>query len=94
MLDERGFAKLTDFGLAKFVKTTDLARTFCGTPEYLAPEVLLNQGCNRPADWWSLGVLTYEMLFGAPPFYSKDVQEMYKRTLMNHLKFPFKNDIS
>lgn len=94
LLDERGFAKLTDFGLAKLLKTTELAKTFCGTPEYLAPEVLLNQGCNRPADWWSLGILVYEMLFGAPPFYSKDVQEMYKKTLMNPLRFPSRCNVS
>lgn len=94
LLDELGYAKLTDFGLAKFLKVSDLAKTFCGTPEYLAPEVILNKGCNRAADWWSLGILTYEMLFGAPPFYTKDVQEMYKRTLLNQVKFPTKNNVS
>lgn len=94
LLDDQGYAKLTDFGLAKFLKVADLANTFCGTPEYLAPEVILNKGCNRAADWWSLGILTYEMLFGAPPFYNKDVQEMYKRTLVNQLKFPNNNKVS
>lgn len=73
LLDERGYAKLTDFGLAKHLKTQELALTFCGTPEYLSPEVLLNKGCNRPADWWALGVLVYEMIFGIPPFYSANV---------------------
>ncbi len=94
LLDDQGYVKLTDFGLAKHLKVNELATTFCGTPEYLAPEIILNKGCNRAADWWSLGVLTYEMLFGAPPFYTKDVQEMYKRTLLNQVKFPSKNSVS
>lgn len=94
LLDEKGFAKLTDFGLAKNLTVGDVAKTFCGTPEYLAPEIILDKGCNRPADWWSLGVLVYEMLFGLPPFYSKDVQEMYKKTLLNPLRFSSKIMIS
>lgn len=94
LLDEKGYVKLSDFGLAKEVHVSDLANTFCGTPEYLAPEVIMNKGCNRPADWWSLGILTYEMLFGAPPFYSTDVQEMYKKTILKTLKFPSNSDVS
>lgn len=88
LLDEKGFAVLTDFGLAKMLTVNDVARTFCGTPEYLAPEVILDKGCNRQADWWGLGILVYELLFGIPPFYSQDVQEMYKKTLLDNLKFP------
>ena len=88
LLDENRYVKLTDFGLAKELENNDFAKTFCGTPEYLAPEVILNKGRNRPADWWSLGVLVYEMMFGIPPFYSTNVQEMYKRTLLQPLKFP------
>ena len=87
LLDHNGYCKLTDFGLAKFLPVADLAKTFCGTPEYLAPEVILDKGCNRPADWWSLGILVYEMIFGIPPFYSTNVQKMYKNTILNPLKF-------
>lgn len=73
LLDEDGYAKLTDFGLAKFLKAQDLAMTFCGTPEYMSPEVIMDKGCNRSVDWWSLGILTYEMIYGIPPFYSRSV---------------------
>lgn len=87
LMDHNGFCKLTDFGLAKLLPVSELATTFCGTPEYLAPEVILDKGCNRPADWWSLGILVYEMIYGIPPFYSTNVQKMYKNTILNTLKF-------
>lgn len=82
LLDNEGYPKLTDFGLAKFLSEKDLAKTFCGTPEYLPPEVILDQGSNRPGDWWSLGILIYELVFGIPPFYSRNVQKMYKKTIL------------
>lgn len=73
LLDGNGYVMLTDFGLAKFINSDDKALTFCGTPEYLAPEVIAGKGHNRPADWWSFGILIYEMLYGIPPFYSSNV---------------------
>lgn len=87
LFDEHGYAYLTDFGLAKFLQKTEKANTFCGTPEYLPPEIILDKGCNNTADWWSLGILTYEMLFGIPPFYSSNIQKMYKNTLLKEVKF-------
>ena len=65
LLDADGFARLTDFGLSKEgVFGNDKTHTFCGTPEYLAPEVLHQEGYNQMVDWWSLGCLLYEMMTG------------------------------
>ena len=57
-----GYLKLTDFGFAKYIEGRTY--TLCGTPEYLAPEILLNKGHGKPVDWWCLGILIYEMLAG------------------------------
>lgn len=63
LLDEDGYLKLIDFGMAKILKDDEITNSFCGTPEYLAPEIITGEGHNRMADWWSYGTLVYEMLF-------------------------------
>lgn len=88
LLDMDGHIVITDFGLSKEVKSDDNTHTFCGTPEYLAPEVLRGQGHSHPVDWWSLGTLIYEMLTGLPPFYSKHINVMYQKILNAQLSFP------
>eukprot|EP01132_Coremiostelium_polycephalum_P005912 gene5912-7361_t len=88
LLDSDGHICITDFGLSKKIETTDGTFTFCGTPEYLAPEVLNGHGHGCAVDWWSLGTLLFEMLAGLPPFYSQNVSMMYQRILNGELKIP------
>ena len=89
LLDYQGHIALCDFGLCKLeMRDEDRTNTFCGTPEYLAPELLLGQGYNKTVDWWTLGVLLYEMLTGLPPFYDEVTNEMYRKILSEPLHFP------
>ena len=79
MMGQHGDVCLVDFGLAKRITTPHGSRTFCGTPEYLAPEVVScldykGKGYGKPVDWWALGVFVYEMLLGKPPFASRNMQ--------------------
>ena len=66
-MDDQGYIKLIDFGLSK---CTDTSNSFCGTSEYLAPEMINGSDHDRTLDWWTLGILMYELLKGIPPFYS------------------------
>ncbi|XP_068006217.1 serine/threonine-protein kinase Sgk2 isoform X1 [Melanerpes formicivorus] len=87
LLDCQGHIVLTDFGLCKEgMEQEETTTTFCGTPEYLAPEVLKKQPYDRTVDWWCLGAVLYEMLFGLPPFYSRDVSQMYDNILHKQLQ--------
>ncbi|ORZ16111.1 kinase-like domain-containing protein [Lobosporangium transversale] len=89
LLDYTGHIALCDFGLCKLGMTeTETTNTFCGTPEYLAPELLLGQGYTKTVDWWTLGVLLFEMLTGLPPFYDENIHEMYRKILQDELRFP------
>ncbi|KAF5892417.1 serine/threonine-protein kinase Sgk1-like, partial [Clarias magur] len=86
LLDSQGHIVLTDFGLCKEgLEANGTTTTFCGTPEYLAPEVLQKQAYDRTVDWWCLGCVLYEMLYGLPPFYSRNTAEMYNNILHKSL---------
>ncbi|XP_064625449.1 serine/threonine-protein kinase Sgk1-like [Lineus longissimus] len=87
LLDSQGHVVLTDFGLCKEgIEKMGTTSTFCGTPEYLAPEVLRKQPYDRTVDWWCLGAVLYEMMYGLPPFYSRDTAEMYDNILYKPLR--------
>nr|BAK00435.1 predicted protein [Hordeum vulgare subsp. vulgare] len=88
LLDDQGHVCLTDFGLSKDISPNDQAHTFCGTPEYLAPEIVTGVGHGMAVDWWSLGILLYELTVGIPPFYSQNVNEMYNKIQHGVLRFP------
>ncbi|CAI5499304.1 unnamed protein product [Closterium sp. Naga37s-1] len=89
LLDAQGHVRIADFGLAKeHIADNSSASTFCGTPEYLAPEVLGGKGHGRAVDWWSLGILLFEMVVGVPPFYDRNVNIMYNKIVNAPLVFP------
>lgn len=86
LLDARGYLRLTDFGFAKIVD--DRTWTLCGTPEYLAPEIIQSDGHGKAADWWACGILCYEMLVGWPPFFDETPYGIYDKILKGHIHYP------
>ncbi|XP_041363181.1 cGMP-dependent protein kinase 1-like isoform X2 [Gigantopelta aegis] len=92
LLDNNGFIKLVDFGFAKRVGMGKKTWTFCGTPEYVAPEIILNKGHDHAVDYWSLGILMYELLTGSPPFTGSDPMKTYNIILkgIDVIEFPRK----
>lgn len=90
LLDVKGYVKLVDFGFAKKLQSGRKTWTFCGTPEYVAPEVILNRGHDISADYWSLGVLMFELLTGTPPFTGADPMRTYNIILkgIDAIEFP------
>ena len=86
LIHKSGYLKLTDFGFAKIVEGRTY--TLCGTPEYLAPEIILNKGHGKPVDWWTCGILLYEMIAGIDPFSDDDPMMVYQKILKGKIKFP------
>ncbi len=78
LMDAKGYVSLTDYGMSKFVMSKETTNSFCGTKEYLSPEMIIGSGHNSGNDWWGLGILIYELVFGVPPFYHTNQNFMYK----------------
>jgi serine/threonine protein kinase len=85
-IDARGYVCLAEFGLAK--RVADRTHTFCGSMEFLAPEIILQKGYAHAVDWWALGALVYEMLVGESPFYDASLATMFEKILAGHCVFP------
>lgn len=87
LLDADGHIRLVDFGFAKQLHDRE-TYTLCGTPEYLAPEVIRNSGHGLAVDWWALGILIYEFLVGQPPFWDQSPIRLYEQIVSGRLRFP------
>ena len=88
LVDERGFLKVIDYGLAKNLAEGETTTSFCGTPEYLAPEMVTHAGHDFSVDWWALGVLIYEMTIGVTPFYNRNRQVLVSKIKNSKVVFP------
>jgi len=92
LIEKSGYLKLTDFGFAKVIDGRTY--TLCGTPEYLCPEIILNKGHGKPVDWWTTGILLYEMIAGIDPFSDDDPMMVYQKILKGKIRFPSSFDSS
>jgi len=89
LIDRDGYIRLTDFGLSKKgIKGNKGATSVCGTPEYLAPEILFRWGHGKAVDWWTVGAILFEMLTGLPPFYTPNREELFEKIKYYTLKYP------
>jgi serine/threonine protein kinase len=90
LVDMNGYLKIIDFGLAKMLDSNDTTKTYCGTPEYLAPEMIQQIGHNFAIDWWALGILIYEMRIGVTPFFNKNKNLLLTKIQRAKVIFPDK----
>ncbi|TNV81287.1 hypothetical protein FGO68_gene17471 [Halteria grandinella] len=90
LFNEDGYLLLADFGLAKMTKNDELANSFCGTAEYLSPEMIIGNGHDHTVDWWTMGILLYELLVGIPPFFHRNKHRMYFLIKESPVTFPDK----
>ncbi|KAM6569838.1 hypothetical protein CsatB_017823 [Cannabis sativa] len=88
LMDADGHILLTDFGLAKEIDESSRSNSMCGTTEYMAPEILQSKGHNKDADWWSVGILLYEMLTGKPPYTHENRKKLQEKIIKEKMKLP------
>lgn len=90
LLDQEGHCKLADFGMCKegIIEGKTTTATFCGTPDYIAPEILRELSYGASVDWWALGVLMYEMMVGQPPFEAENEDELFQSILKENVVYP------
>lgn len=92
LIDSKGYCIVVDYGFAKVV--TSKTFTLCGTPEYLAPEIILSKGHNKGVDYWAFGILIYEMLVGQSPFYCNDQMRLFKKIVQGKFAYPASRPVS
>lgn len=94
LIDKQGYIKITDFGLSRAgIINNNEAKSLCGTPEYLAPEILYKQGHGKPVDWWTLGSIIFEMITGWPPYHLQNPnrrEELFEKIKTENPKYPSK----
>ncbi|CAG9330060.1 PRKACB_1 [Blepharisma stoltei] len=88
LIDHTGHIKIADFGFCKHISQGERTFTLCGTPEYLAPEIIKSIGHSKPVDWWAFGILVYEMLVGHPPFFDNNPYKIYKKIVKGEFEMP------
>lgn len=89
LIDQQGYIRITDFGLSRIDNNnTNDAKSICGTPEYLAPEIIMKLGYGKAVDWWTLGSIIYEMLIGLPPFYTGDRNQLFEKIKFSSPNYP------
>ena len=88
LVDQEGYLKIIDYGLAKMLDDGQETTSFCGTPEYLAPEMITQSGHDKSVDWWAVGILIYEMLIGVTPFFNKNKNMLLMKIRNSKVVFP------
>ena len=88
LLCPNGYIKLADFGFVKKLPKYERCMTFCGTPEYMAPEIIQNKSYGHAVDWYAVGIFLYELIYGRPPFMASDPYKIFERVLNEKLRFP------
>ena len=94
LLDEQGYLKIADFGMAKVLRNNQTSYEMAGTPAYFAPELLKGQGHGYPADWWAVGSIMYQMLTGVLPFYNRNQEHQIKLIKESDVEIPNKARIA
>ena len=94
LLDAKGNASLADYGISKILREGEKTKSFVGTPDYVAPEIILQKGHNKTVDIWCLGIILYEMIYGIPPFYNKQQNVMLNNIIKKNPSFPKMIEIS
>lgn len=88
LIDTEGYIRIIDYGLGSRLKDDQESMSFCGTPEYLAPEMIAQTGHDKSVDWWTMGVIMYELLIGVTPFFNRNRNMLFAKIQKSKVVFP------